>query len=77
MFQRGITIDDLIAVVDEGHVIMEFPERVPQPSRILLAWRGDRALHLVCVDGGPDEVVVITAYWADPNKWDASFRKRR
>jgi len=78
MFERYIGIDDIEYVLSTGEVIEEYPDDEPYPSRLLLGVRRGRTLHVVVADNAQDnEVIVITAYEPDPEKWDSTFRLRK
>jgi len=78
MFERGITEEDVHRVLSEGEEITTYPEDQPYPSRLLLGWRGDRPLHVVCAyNSQDDEQIVITVYEPDPALWVDGFRRRR
>ena len=78
MFERGITDDEVRAVLSGGEMIEDYPTDTPYPSRLLLGWRGIRPLHVVAADNAADnETIVITVYEPDPRQWEADFRRRR
>lgn len=77
MFERGIRVDDVRAVVESGEVVQTHPDRQPTASRVMLGFIAARALHVVCVDGGePNEVIIITTYWPEPSQWSPDFKRR-
>ena len=48
------------------------------PSRLLLGWCQARPLHVVCAHNpGDREIIVVTVYEPDPEKWDSTFTRRR
>lgn len=78
MFERGISQDDVQAVLAVGEEIATYPDDVPYPSRLLLAWRGDRPIHVVVADNPQDdEQIVMTVYEPDPMLWEAGFKRRK
>lgn len=78
MFERGITVLDVRTVLESGQVIETLTDRQPQPSYTVLGWVGDRPLHVICVDGEPDERIIITLYdpSARPDLWEPDFQRR-
>ncbi len=75
--QRGITADDVRHVLRAGKVIEDYPTDTPYPSRLLLAWRSGRPLHVVAAENdAASETIIITVYEPDPTRWDATFEKR-
>jgi len=77
MFERGISVDDVLRAVHSGEEIQEHAADQPHPSRLVLGWCGSRPLHVVVTESGDGDVVVITAYEPDPLLWDAGLRRRR
>lgn len=77
MFERGIGVDDVRKVLATGETIEGYPDDTPYPSRLVLGWRGGRPIHLVVADNASsDEVIVITVYEPDINRWEPGFRRR-
>jgi hypothetical protein len=78
MFERGISIEDVAAVLASGETIEAYPDDSPYPSRLILGWRGKRPLHLVVADD-PDaeERIIVTVYEPDPAQWEAGFKRRK
>jgi len=78
MAERGIREGDVRQVLDSGDVIADYPGDLPYPSRLVLAWRGHRPIHVVAADNHDDRVtIVITVYEPDPTLWETDFRTRR
>lgn len=78
MFERNIRVGDVEAVLKSGEVIESYQADKPYPSRLLLGWSGERALHVVVADNAQDEEwIVVTAYEPDPGQWDADFKRRK
>ena len=77
MFERGISSEDVRHVLDAGTTIESYPENSPYPSRLVLAFVGQRALHVVADDDEEEgQTIVITSYEPDPESWDETFRRR-
>lgn len=77
MFERSISVDDVIEMIEHGEMIEDYPTDWPYPSRLLLAWFGGRPLHAVIAENaGANELIVVTLYEPDPAKWDSEFKRR-
>ena len=50
MFERGVTVGDIRAVLTTGETIEEYPKDTPYPSRLVLGWVGGRPLHVVAAN---------------------------
>jgi hypothetical protein len=78
MFERQISVDDIIAVIDGGQTIENYQEDKPYPSRLVLGWRGVRPVHVVVARNlSENELIVITVYEPDPKLWQDDFRRRK
>jgi hypothetical protein len=78
MAECGTNDSDVRQVVDSCETIIEYPDDLPYPSRLVLGWLGARPIHAVLADNpGDQETIVITVYEPDPNRWEPGFRRRR
>ena len=78
MFERGLTVEDVRAVLADGENIANYPDDTPYPSRLVLGFQGGRALHVVAAyNAADDETIIVTAYEPDPGVWDADFRRKK
>jgi Domain of unknown function (DUF4258) len=73
-----IVMDELLAVLDSGEIIEEYPEDVPYPSCLVLGYtRERRPLHIVCATAREvSRLIIITVYQPDPMRWEADWRGR-
>ena len=60
-------------------IVEEYPDDRPYPSLLVVGWTGaGRPVHVVCAYAREeDQLIVITVYQPDPNRWDEGFRQRR
>ncbi len=78
MFERGIGTSDVLAVIEYGEIIAEYPEDFPFPSYLLLGWVKERPIHVVvAVNYENRQCYLITAYIPDSKQWHANFKTRR
>ncbi len=78
MFRRSISADDVRRVLSSGEVIEDYPHDTPYPSRLMLGWCDNRAVHVVAACNlDANETVVITVYEPDPKRWSVDFRRRK
>jgi hypothetical protein len=73
-----IVMDEMLAVLDSGEIIEEYPDDVPYPSCLVLGHtRESRPLHLVCAPVREESrLIIITVYQPDPTRWEADWRGR-
>ena len=78
MFERGVTVEDVTAVLEKGVAIESYPDDLPYPSALWLGYVGARTLHVVCAENSPEkERLIVTVYEPDAALWEAGFAKRR
>ena len=78
MAERGFSPDTVKSVINNGTVIKEYPDDTPCPSRLILGYDGDRAVHVVSAYNAADDTeYVITVYEPDSLKWSDDFTERR
>ena len=78
MFARGITRDDVLAVIDSGETIAEYADDQPYPSRLLLGFEGEKPLHVVlATDPAAGVCIVVTVYEPTFENWSGDFRTRK
>ena len=78
MFERGLSVEDVCAVLADGESIADYADDAPYPSRLKLGFLRGRALHVVAAyNATDDETIVVTAYEPDPRVWEADFRRKK
>lgn len=78
MFERGIGVDDVAAVIEGGETIETYPGDQPYPSRLMMSRAGARHLHVVVADNlRENEIIVVTVYEPDSRLWEDDFRRRK
>ena len=77
MFERSIQPADIYCVLDEGKIIIDYPDDKPYGSRLMLGWPAGRPIHVVAADTPENETIVITVYEPDPKLWEPGFERRK
>lgn len=78
MFERGVSLDDVHAVLANCETIESYASDTPYPSRLVLGWIGARPLHaVVAYNEIEDETILVTVYQPDPAAWETDFRRRK
>ncbi len=77
MFERDISEQDIESVVFNGEVIKNYPNDKPYPSRLSLGFIKKRPVHLVYSLDDQENIIVITVYEPEPDKWYTGFKKRK
>jgi len=75
--ERGIAPNDVRHCIKTGRIIEQYPDDYPFPSCLVLGCsKAALTLHAV-VGVGQGYLWLITAYYPDPEKWNADFSLRR
>ena len=78
MFERNISAQDVIDTIKFGKVIETYSSDKPYPSCLRLGFIEGRAIHIVTADvTESNEIVILTVYEPDTNKWYSGFEKRK
>jgi hypothetical protein len=76
--QRFIARDTIIDASASYELVEEYPEDKYLPSYLLLGQRQSAGFHvLFAVDAPGHNVRVVTAYYPDPEEWEADLKTRR
>ncbi|MBI2370781.1 MAG: DUF4258 domain-containing protein [Deltaproteobacteria bacterium] len=77
--QGVILVDEVMAALDRGEIIEEYPEDTPYPSCLVLGWTAEgRPLHIVCAPVPREHrLIIVTTYQPDPARWDREFKRRK
>ena len=75
--ERKITREDVRNAIYTGEIIEDRPDDIPTPCCLILGTNvKGRYLHVIC--GVLDDMVyIISAYYPDPDKWEADFITRK
>ena len=77
IFQRGISMKDVMDVLANGEIIEQYPNDYPFPSCLVLGHtKAGKTMHIVCGSNG-EELWLITAYNPNPTEWTEDFKQRR
>ena len=75
--QRNILLGDVLACIQIGEIIEQYPEDYPYPSCLILGLSlKDEYLHVV-VGSDFETLWIITAYYPDVDKWESDFKTRK
>lgn len=65
MFERGIVKADINAALSLGVTIAEYPDDIPYPSRLILAFIGEMPLHVLVAQDDQTICYIVTCYRPD------------
>jgi len=73
MFKRGISVEDIVHILNTGVIIREYPDDKPYPSFLILGFRDLIPLHIVYAVNEVGEDIIITAYEPDSALWNNDY----
>ena len=78
MFERNISAKKISQALESGETIEDYSTEMPEPSRLILGFQGNRPFHIVTSENpATNETTIITVYIPDSDKWNKDFRIRR
>jgi hypothetical protein len=78
MFERDVLAKNVVQAIQSGETIEDYSMEMPEPSRLILAFKGKRPFHVVISENPKtNEITIITVYVPDPAKWDKNFKSRK
>ncbi len=78
MFERDVTVKKVSQAIHAGVIIEDYSAEMLQPGQLILSFQGKRPFHVVTSENvETKEIIIITVYLPDPQKWSKDFRVRR
>ena len=77
MFQRDIDERHVEEVIENGEIIETYVDDKPYPSFLILGYSDNLPLHVVYAKDEEGNVIVITAYRPNTNKWENDLKTRK
>ena len=78
MFERNVSVKRVRRAIQYGETIEDYSAEMSEPGRLILGFQGIRPLHVVASENPEtEEIIVITVYIPDSDKWSKDFKVRR
>ncbi|HEX9389104.1 MAG TPA: DUF4258 domain-containing protein [Anaerolineales bacterium] len=78
MFERNVSVKKVSQALQSGEIIEDYSAEMPEPSRLILGFQGKRPFHVVTSENSEtNEIIIITVYIPDPDKWNKEFKSRK
>lgn len=75
--ERGIKRADVIACIQNGEIIEQYPEAYPYPACLVFAiLKRDKPIHVV-TGINDNDLFIITAYYPTLDKWEIDYKTRK
>lgn len=77
LYERNISIDDIVNGINTGEIIKQYEDDKPLPSCLILGFSvKSEYIHMV-VSCDASFIYLITAYFPDPEIWENDFKTRK
>ena len=77
MCERKISIENIRKIIESGDVIEDYSLEMPDPSRLILGYQGNKPVHVVVSENKiSNEIIIVTVYSPDPTRWKKDHRSR-
>ena len=77
LYERNITIDDIINGINTGEVIKQYEDDKPLPSCLILGFSVRVEYIHIVISCDTDFIYLITAYFPNPDIWENDFKIRK
>ncbi len=77
LYERRISIDDIVNGINTGEIIKQYPDDKPLPSCLILGFSVKSEYIHIVVSCDKDFIYLITAYFPDPDMWENDFKTRK
>ena len=74
--ERGISVLDILEVIETGEVIEQYPGDSPFTSCLIMGKSDEKIIHVVA-SINESMIYIITAYVPDTTKWENDFKTRK
>ncbi len=75
--ERGIALKSVIHCIENGEIIEQYEQDTPFPSCLICGYNEDHKIIHIVVSHNEEYIYLITAYYPDPERWEADFKSRR
>ncbi len=77
LYERNISIDDIINGINTGEIIKQYPDDKPLLSCLILGFSVKSEYIHIVVSCDTDFIYLITAYFPNPDMWEDDFKTRK
>lgn len=77
LYERNITIDDIINGINTGEIIKQYEDDKPLPSCLILGFSVNAEYIHIVVSCDTNFIYLITAYFPNPDIWENDFKIRK
>jgi len=77
LYERNVSIDDIVNGINTGEIIKQYPDDKPLPSCLILGFSVKLEYVHIVASCDTNFIYLITAYFPDPDIWEDDFKTRK
>ncbi len=77
LYERNITIDDIVHGIDTGEIIKQYPDDKPLAICLILGLSVKAENIHIVVSCDADFIYLITGYFPNPDIWERDLKTRK
>lgn len=77
LYERNISVDDIITGINTGEVIKQYEDDKPLPSCLVLGFSVNSEYIHIVASCDINFIYLITAYFPNPSIWENDFKTRK
>lgn len=77
LYERNISIDDIVNGINTGEIIKQYPDDKPLASCLILGFSVKSEFIHIVVSCDANFMYLITAYFPDPDIWESDLKTRK
>jgi hypothetical protein len=77
MLERDIIKSEVLAALNSGIEIEQYPDDFPYPSSLLFKFVNERPIHIVVAYNVSEKQIIVTAYIAEEETFEPDFMTRK
>ena len=78
MFERGISKNEIVEIIESGEIIEEYNDDYPYPSSLMFKMVSGKPVHIVLADNkSENQKIIVTVYIPDTVNFESDFKTRK
>ena len=78
MFERGISKNEIVEIVESGETIEEYSDDYPYPSSLLFKIVNGKPVHIIVAHNkSENQKIIVTVYIPDSSNFESDFKTRK
>ncbi len=77
LFERGISVEDIVNAINTGEIIKQYEDDKPLPSCLIIGSSVNNDYIHIVVSNDESYIYLITAYYPDIEEWNNDLKTRK